>query len=110
MKLFERVTEHRFRKVAVAIKNQFSFMPERLTTKAIFLLWQIMEIYRLQKDLHMVFIDMEKAYDKIPITVMWLALEIHKVPTKYIALIREIQDTIVNRSRRVVRLIPSQSR
>ena len=38
----------------------------------------------------MVFIDLEKAYDKIPRNVMWWALEKHKVPTKYITLIKDM--------------------
>jgi hypothetical protein len=47
-----------------------------------------MERYMEQKkDPHMVFIDLEKAYDKRPRMVMWWALEKHKVPTKYITLI-----------------------
>ena len=36
----------------------------------------------------MVFIDLEKAYDKVPRNVMWWALEKHKVPTKYITYIK----------------------
>ena len=38
----------------------------------------------------MVFIDLEKAYDKVPRNVMWWALEKHKVPTKYITLIKDM--------------------
>ena len=58
--------------------------------EAIFLIRQLMERYREQKkDLHMVFIDLEKVYDKVPRNVMWLALEKHKVPTKYITLIKK---------------------
>jgi hypothetical protein len=44
-----------------------------------------MEQYRKQKkDLHMVFIDLEKAYDKRPMNIMWWALDKHKVSTKYV--------------------------
>ena len=59
--------------------------------EAIFLIRQLMERYREQKkDLHMVFIDLEKAYDKVPRNVMWWALEKHKAPTKYITLIKDM--------------------
>jgi hypothetical protein len=61
-------------------------MPGRSTIEAIFLIRQVMERFREQKDLHMVFIDLEKAYDKIPRNVMWWALDKHKVPTKYVTL------------------------
>ncbi|GJN13378.1 hypothetical protein PR202_gb00072 [Eleusine coracana subsp. coracana] len=91
MKLWERIIEHRLRRVTSVTQNQFGFMPGRSTMEAIFLMRQLMERYREQKkDLHMVFIDLEKAYDKVPRSVMWWALEKHKVPTKYITLIKDM--------------------
>jgi len=55
-----------------------------------------MERYREQKKhLHMIFNDLERAYDKIPRTVMWWALEKHKVPIKYNTLIRDMYDNVV---------------
>jgi hypothetical protein len=52
--------------------------------------------YREQKkDLHMVFIDLEKAYDKVPRNIMWWTLQKHKVPTKYITLIKDMYDNVV---------------
>jgi hypothetical protein len=64
--------------------------------EAIFLLRQLMERYMEQKkDLHMVFIDLEKAYDKVSRNVMWWALEKHKVPTKYITLIKDMYKDVV---------------
>jgi len=96
MKLWERVIEHRLRRMTSVTKNQFGFMPGRSTMEAIFLVRQLMERYREQKkDVHMVFIDLEKAYDKIPRNVMWWALEKHKVPAKYITLIKDMYDNVV---------------
>jgi hypothetical protein len=39
--------------------NQFGFMPRRSTMEVIFLIRQVMERYKEQKDLHMVFITLE---------------------------------------------------
>ena len=43
----------------------------------------------------MVFIDLEKAYDKIPRNVMWWALDKYKVPSKYVALIKDMYNNVV---------------
>ena len=95
-KLWERVIEHRLRRMTSGTKIQFGFMPGRSTMEAIFLVRQLMERCRKQKkDLHMVFIDLEKAYDKIPQNVLWWVLEKHKVPANYITLIKYMYDNIV---------------
>jgi hypothetical protein len=71
-------------------------MPGRSTMEAIFLVRQVMERYKEQKkDLHMVFINLEKAYDKIPRNLMWWILDKHKVPTKYVTLIKDMYDKVV---------------
>jgi Reverse transcriptase (RNA-dependent DNA polymerase) len=64
--------------------------------EAIFLIRQLMERYREQKnDLHMIFIDLEKAYDKIPKNSMWWALKKKQVPTKYVTLIKDMYTNVV---------------
>jgi hypothetical protein len=43
----------------------------------------------------MVFIDLEKAYNKVPRNVMWWNLHKNKVSTKYITLIKDMYDNVV---------------
>ena len=59
-KLWERVTEHRLRRITSVSKKQFDFMPSRSTMEAIYLLRRLIEKYKEnKKDLHMIFIDLE---------------------------------------------------
>jgi hypothetical protein len=96
MKLWERIIEHRLRGVTNVTENQFGFMPVRSTMEAIFLIRQLMKRYMEKKeDLHMVFIDLKKAYDKVHRNIMWWALQKHKVLTKYITLIKDMYDNVV---------------
>jgi hypothetical protein len=45
----------------------------------------------------MVFIDLEKPYDKIPRNVIWWTLDKQKVPKKYLELIKDMYNNIVTR-------------
>jgi len=53
----------------------------------------------------MVFIDLEKAYDKITRNLMLWALDNHKVPTKYVTLIKDMYDKVLTVSSETLTLI-----
>jgi hypothetical protein len=75
MKVFERVMETRLRQVLCIDEMQFGFTPGRGTTDAVFILRQLQERYLVKKrDLWMAFVDLEKAFDRVPRDVIWWAL------------------------------------
>jgi len=89
-KLWERVIERRLQKDGSISKNQFDFMPGRSTIETIYLLRRLMGLYRDRKvDLHMVFIDLKKAYDRVLREVLWRCLEKKGVPPLYIRVIKD---------------------
>jgi hypothetical protein len=60
------VIEHRLRSIIKISNNQLGFILGRFTTGAIHLLQQMIEYYKeRKKDLHISFIDLEKAHDKV---------------------------------------------
>ena len=55
--------------------SQFGFIPGRGTTDAIFVVRQLQEKYlAANKRLYMAFVDLEKAFDRVPQKVIWWVL------------------------------------
>ena len=85
--------ERRLRRDVAISENQFGFMPGRSTIEAIYLLRRLMGLYRDGKvDLHMVFIDLEKEYDRVPREVLWSCLEKKWVSSMYIRVIKDMYE------------------
>ncbi|KAE8684196.1 myosin-J heavy chain-like isoform X2 [Hibiscus syriacus] len=54
-------------------------------------LWErVIEARGKNRDLHMAFIDLEKAYDSVPRDTIWKTLETRQIPTAYIRAIRDM--------------------
>ena len=75
MKILERVIERRVRNIVKIDSMQFGFMAGKSTTDAIFIVRQLQEKYLARnKELWMAFVDLEKAFDRVPREVVWWAL------------------------------------
>ncbi|KAK3532456.1 hypothetical protein QTP86_018454, partial [Hemibagrus guttatus] len=106
MKVWERVVEARLRKVVEICEQQYGFMPRKSTTDAIFALRILMEKYRDgQRELHCVFVDLGKAYDRVPREELWYCMRKSGVAEKYVRVVQDMYE----RSRTVVRCAVGQT-
>lgn len=88
IKLGEIVIEWRLRKKTQVTENQFGFILGRSTMEPVYLLRRMMKQYRMeQQELHLIFIDLKKAYDRPPREIFWKALEKKNVRIAYIRVI-----------------------
>ena len=100
MKVWERIIGARLRDRVEITKQQYGFMPGKRTTDAMFSLRMLMEKYREgQRELHCVFVDLEKAYDRVPRKELWYCMRTSGIVEKYVQLVQDMYE----RSETVVR-------
>ena len=106
MKLYKRTIEGKLRRLVNISEEQFGFMKGKLMTDAICALRQVQEKYREgNKELHSMFIDLEKAYDRVPREQLYWCMRAKNVPEKYI---RVVQDMYME-SKTVVKCVAGTS-
>ena len=96
MKLWERVVEARLRREVTISVQQYGFMPRKGTTDAMFALRVLMEKYREgQKELHCIFVDLEKAYDKVPREELGYCMRKSQVAEKYVKVVQDMYENSI---------------
>ena len=96
MKLYERIIEKKLRSCVETQLGewQYGFRPYRSTMDLVFTLKILMEkSWEFNIDQYMAFLDLEKAFDRVPRNKMWRVLRRYGIPKKLLKAIKALYST-----------------
>ena len=93
IKIWERIIEATLRDRVEISKQQCGFMPGKETAGAMFSLRMLMKKYRKgQRELHCIFVDLEKAYNRVAREELWYCMRKSGVAEKYVRLVQDMYE------------------
>ena len=100
MKIVEKVLERRMRRMVKVDEMQFGFMPGKGTIDAVFILRRLQEEYLdKEKKLYMCFVDLEKAFDRVPRRVLEWAMRKRGIPEAMVRAVMSLYEGAKTRVR-----------
>ena len=91
--IWERIIQTRLRDRVEISKEQYGFMPGKGTTDAMFALRMLMEKYgEGQRELQCVFVNLEKAYNRVPREELWYCMRKSGIVEKYVQLVQDMYE------------------
>ena len=100
LKVLDRTVEKHIREIISVDEMQFGFMPGVGTTDTIFIMPQLQEKYLAKRrNLYLAFVDLEKAFDRVPRKVIWWAMRVVKILEWIITLVKAMYGNARSRVR-----------
>ena len=90
LKMLEKVMDKRLGKVVTIEDAQFGFQPEKGTIDAMFILRQVQKkSWRRERSCFFAFLDLEKAYDRVPREVVFWCMRSRGIQEKLIRMFKQ---------------------